>query len=559
MSNDSNVLNPLPIGGEATPAGDPLPNLSGDDEQASCHSSNLASDAVGPDSPRGNDSVHLDGPFDQGRFDRVEVQSRPHSEPQSRSLSHSPFRQHSWTPYFDEQFEEHIRSGNPDPCHGEGVFYVGDGGVVNGASALDEVYLHTAITQELAELDVPTLSFLHTREYLTPVSNRDPLLQLRLVFRSYQLPRGPDFARKVAPIQRKHMIDTYLIPHESTPHHADHDVVLGLAGSLDRVCHGLEELLLSIAPPECFFSYWQLCLLIPHDIHFLFIGSYDKTLVYDVERDIADSSIPALRAARGRRYGQIPDARDEHVFAIQSMSLEKIMSAIRCVGEILIGEQTTLETSREFYQGGCPSVIPSEFLLRGSILHHTTAMDRNIPMGYIVRPEMMICLQYMALYQYHLQLHLDPKQARAYSEHGDMSRKCLHDLGVGVRVSSAPTSSNESYRVLNIGGRTIEAVTRAAAEVAEWMSSMSLANWVIKIYVPWRAVTRIEGVVMTSEQKTQKFSLTPHLLEVKEQDLSLDSQLLVPSEQEWLLDIGGVDRTSIQHGLDIAVSMIYNL
>ncbi|KAG0036340.1 hypothetical protein BGZ82_004337, partial [Podila clonocystis] len=129
---------------------------------------------------------------------------------------------------------------------------------------LDKEELKRCLHEEDCTLVTP-FAFIHTDRYLEPVTKNDPLATIRLVFLSSQFPRSAAFTKMMLSLRNKHLIDTFLIPHETQPTHPDADVVLGFSGALTRVLLGL------------------------------------KDLVYDEVNDMAESSIPQLRKCLGRR------------------------------------------------------------------------------------------------------------------------------------------------------------------------------------------------------------------------------------------------------------------
>ncbi|KAF9210934.1 hypothetical protein BGZ59_008737 [Podila verticillata] len=323
------------------------------------------------------------------------------------------------------------------------------------------------LKRSLAEDDYTQIlpyTFIHTDRYLELVTESDPLVTIRLVFLSSQLPRSANFTKLILPIRNKHLIDTFLIPHETIPTHPDADVVLGFSGALTRVLQGLQEFLQELAPtpPSKRFYMWRLCVLIPHRIHFLFIGEQDHDLVYDEENDMAESSIPQLRRVLGRRYGPVSEeAQDEHILTLESVALDRIMTALRFVAE-------------------------------------TTKMHSGLPVGYLVRSEMALCQRRMQQRPYHCQILLTLMQASYVIGKGGERIWALQESTNAVLELSRNVKS--AVRVCDVGGYDVETVIKAVGTVVEAMfCSGVLAAWEVKVYVPQR-VARVLGMEETRRE-----------------------------------------------------------
>ncbi|KAF9373614.1 hypothetical protein CPB97_000426 [Podila verticillata] len=335
------------------------------------------------------------------------------------------------------------------------------------------------LKRSLAEDDYTQIlpyTFIHTDRYLELVTESDPLVTIRLVFLSSQLPRSANFTKLILPIRNKHLIDTFLIPHETIPTHPDADVVLGFSGALTRVLQGLQEFLQELAPtsPPKRFYMWRLCVLIPHRIHFLFIGEQDHDLVYDEENDMAESSIPQLR---------------------RSVALDRIMIALRFVAETVAADELAQGPLDDdgLYLGGFSSAIPVQLMHHADVFRGATQskMHSGLPVGYLVRPEMALCQRRMQQRRYHCQMLLTLMQASYVIGKGGERIWALQESTNAVLELSRNVKS--SVRVCDVGGHDAETVIKAVGTVVEAMCcSGVLAVWEVKVYVPQRVARVLE-------------------------------------------------------------------
>ncbi|KAG0304894.1 hypothetical protein BGZ98_004859 [Dissophora globulifera] len=244
-----------------------------------------------------------------------------------------------------------------NPSHGANFYTLRKDGITVVLEQEDCVLMYDVPSQTQAELENPQFLY-HPWQYLEPLTETDPLVNLRLVFGADQLPSGPEFANIAGPLRIRHMIDTYLIPHEMARAQRDGDVVFGLSGTLDRVCHGLQDFLKTTGATLDDDSFWEPHLLVPSRVMHLLIGARGELQIDSVEQYPADSTISCLRDVMGRGYKPIINAEQESVFSMRSTSLDTIMKAIRFVGQTLLENDDPLESCCDYYRGGEASIIP---------------------------------------------------------------------------------------------------------------------------------------------------------------------------------------------------------
>ncbi|KAF9961351.1 hypothetical protein BGZ72_004060 [Mortierella alpina] len=400
----------------------------------------------------------------------------------------------------------------------------------------------------------------HTRQYLEAVTTSDPMVDIRLVFTAHHLPRGDDFVNLLGPLRVKHMVDTYVIPHEFASVDEDSDVVLGLSGTISRVCDALEGLLQSLASQSGGLALWLLYLLVPCPISHLLVGVHDWELGDDMHRGVVESLVPSFQKVMGRLYGPISVAQDECIFSVQSCNLSTIMEAVMLVGEICSQEEAAVGSCSHFYRGGHPSVLPKE------VVHHTpdlllmsTAMDPKVPAGYLLRPEMRNCIKDLQKTRHHLQLTMLTADAQLLAEEQDTTlRNHLGPLGACVRISDPISIQDDVYRVCDVGvdGRT--ALVMAVMEVVRWMVRKSLAGWSIKVYIPERVVAALKSPGAVSSWRSQgiDFDVKPSVA-FRGQG-SGTSVALEPAEQESVLLVSQSAAVDIENAVRQVVTMIYD-
>ncbi|KAF9900382.1 hypothetical protein EC991_007438 [Linnemannia zychae] len=402
------------------------------------------------------------------------------------------------------------------------------------------------------------LLMVHTRRYLDSVTVNDPLIHFRLVMPAGQLPRGDAFARTSGNLRARHLIDTFLIPHETTHIPSHHDVVLGLSGTLDRVCRALEDLLQRLVHGTEGLVLWRLCFLIPFDIIHLVVDGRREQSTSNPRVKFCRCSLPRLKNAMGRVYDPISKT-DECVLSLQSSSLDAMLAAARCLGEVLAQEEDTHLLCEEFYTGGWPTIIPAERKLPKELIHTTTNLDRLTPLGYILRPEMRDCLQILRVNRYHIQLLMFSSHTlQLAGEGGDFVRRQCEGRGAFIAFSEEIIIGYDPFRFCDIGSNSSEAIEFALAEIIWWLYELGYEGWVMKVIIP----ERIAGSWRSPDAagRTRRgfhHSVTP-LSEVYKSWAHTDSFELEPSEQESVLSIRSqTKRMGLQEAIRAIHSEIY--
>ncbi|KAG0040683.1 hypothetical protein BGZ82_011221 [Podila clonocystis] len=343
--------------------------------------------------------------------------------------------------------------------------------------------------------------FQHETRYLDMVTESDPQVTVRLVYLTRQLPQSVTFAQMIAPLRSKHLVDTFIIQNGNKVVDSDSEVVLGISGTLDRVCHTLQALLQDLAPTRHRFHVWKLCILIPPEIQSTLVGNYDSSLVYDIEHDWCESSVPELHSVLGRRYGPVHGNTQEsdHIFTAMSCSLNRIMIAVRYIGEVIIqNEAISGPTIDGFYTGDTPSLNPqADFAHAGIFSAAADKYAHGLPVGYLIRPEMSQSRFRMQLRPFHLQLTLPNAQA-VYLMSGDRLRH-LHDhYKTVIEISHNPDSDT---RVCDIGGNSHSDIAKTAVAMVDILQratqpgtpqSLLHPGLQVRVIVPRRTVDALD-------------------------------------------------------------------
>ncbi|KAH7047147.1 hypothetical protein BKA57DRAFT_465186 [Linnemannia elongata] len=481
--------------------------------------------------PESRSDPWLDGDY-RGDEDHIpEDFHRPPSE-SSRSPSHQleygP-RHNLRTPTFD--FMTGPIAHGPDAC------VIEERGIITFIEQHDEGLILEPRSLEEDGPDDPLL-IVHTRRYLDPVMVNDPLIHLRLVMPAGQLPRGDTFARMSGHLRARHSIDTFLIPHESSNMPSHHDVVLGLSGTLDRVCRALQDLLERLVHGTDGFVFWRLSLLIPLDIIHLVVEGRKERSPVEPRTSFSRCSLPRLRNATGRIYDSIPNT-DECILSIQSCSLDVMLSAVRCLGDVMAQEEDALLLCDEFYTGGWPSVIPAERRLPKELTHPTTNLDRLTPAGYILRPEMKECLQVIRVSRYHIQLLLSARHASLLtSDHGTFVRSFCRKAGALVSFSEeVPTDDGLPIRFCDIGSNNTKALEVSVHEIIRWLYEMACGGWSIYVIVPERIAVSWRSREIVAGWTWRGFLHTVKDMSEFCRPATADAFELEPAEEESVLDI----------------------
>lgn len=381
------------------------------------------------------------------------------------------------------------------------------------------------------------LLMVHTRRYLDPVTVNDPLIHIRLVMPTGQLPRGETFARMFGHLRVRHSIDTFLIPNETSHMPNHHDVVLGLSGTLDRVCRALADLLERLVHGTDFFVLWRLSLLIPLNIVHLVTEGRRERSPLDPRISFLRCSLPRLKNAMGRVYDLISNT-EECILSIQSCSLDVMLNAVRCLGDVMAQEEDALLLCEEFYTGGWPSIIPAERKLPKELTHSTTNLDRLIPLGYILRPEMKECLQDIRISRYHIQLLLTAKHASFLtSDHGSFVRRFCSNAGALVSFSEETPTDSLSVRFCDIGGNNLKALEVAVGEIIRWLYEMASGGWSVLVVVPERIAMSWRSREIVNSWAWRGFMHTVKDMSDFFRPATADVFELEPAEEESVLDI----------------------
>lgn len=422
-------------------------------------------------------------------------------------------------------------------AHGPDACVIEERGSITFIEQHDEGLILEPRSLEEHGPDDPLL-LVHTRRYLDPVTVNDPLIHLRLVMPAGQLPRGDTFARMSGHLRARHSIDTFLIPHESTNIPSHHDVVLGLSGTLDRVCRALQDLLERLVNGTDGFVFWRLSILIPLNIIHLVAKGREERSPVDPRISFSRCSLPRLMNATGRIYGSISNT-GEYILSIQSCSLDVMLSAVQCLGEVMVKEEDALLLCEEFYTGGWPSVIPAERRLPKELTHPTTNLDRLTPAGYILRPEMKECLQVMRVSRYHIQLLLSARHASLLtSEHGTFVRRFCKKAGALVSFSEeVPTDNGSPIRFCDIGSNDTKAVEVSVHEIIRWLYEMASGGWSIYVVVPERIAVSWRSREIVAGWTWRGFLHTVKKMSEFCRPATADAFELEPAEEESVLDI----------------------
>ncbi|KAF9347892.1 hypothetical protein BGX26_000665 [Mortierella sp. AD094] len=396
----------------------------------------------------------------------------------------------------------------------------------------------------------------HSRAYLEDIPNVNQLVDMRFVFAAHQLPRGAEFAHFAGPLRARHMVDTYLIPHESTQAYENQDVVFGISGTLDRVRSGIHSFLQNTVPRPLKFTLWRFCLLVPRVIIQSLLGSREDTINDYAPKSFIESSVPVLKKALARIYGPICGAEREHLLTIESCSFGIIMNAIGYVGKLLVEHNVPQDSYQGYYRGGRKSVIPMEMKLSWDRGHSTTAMDARVPAGYVLRPEIQSRLKEMHRRRYHLQFIMDVKHAETLSgEGGAMVRRLCGTLKVEICISEgilAKENKEDKFRVCDIGGEDLKSMGAASREIMHWMENMFLSECLICIYIPHRVAAK------ASEWCDPSFQHRIVSLSEAEYHTKRDRARLEPDEEESVLQIWSQNGDGFQSGVATVLEAIYD-
>ncbi|KAF9091044.1 hypothetical protein BGX29_011152 [Mortierella sp. GBA35] len=431
--------------------------------------------------------------------------------------------------------------------HGPDACVIEERGIITFIEQYDDGFISEPWSLEAVGPDDPLL-LVHTRRYMDSVTVNDHLIHIRLVMTAGQLPRGDAFARMSGRLRARHLVDIFLIPHESKPVPADHDVVLGISGTLDRICQVLKDLLWQLVHGTDGFVLWRLHLLIPIDITHLVVEGHRKTNS-ETRFGSFRCSLPRLKNAKGRVYDPISDT-DESILSIQSCSLEVILDAVRCLGEVLAKEEDAQIMCEEFYTGGRSSVIPVERKFPKQLFHSTTKLDRMLPLGYVLRPEMKECLRAMRVNRYHIQLLMQADHASFIAgDAGNFVRTLCENAGASISFSDKSSADDLPIRFCDIGSHDHKALETAVVQITRWMYEMSCGDWSVKVVIPERVAVSCRTLTWRGF-KHEVVSLSKWY-----RPSTADAFELEPAEEESVLRIESLSQVRA-NGILIAVQAV---
>ncbi|KAF9369318.1 hypothetical protein CPB97_003688 [Podila verticillata] len=420
---------------------------------------------------------------------------------------------------------------------------------------MDKNQLKQLLLNDKDEATTP-YALVHETLYLDMVTESDPQATIRLVFLARQLPRSLAFARRMAPLRRKHRVDTFMVPNENKVVDPDSDIIVGFSGTLDRVCNALQDFLQGLAPARRGFYVWRLCILTPPEIQSELEGGYDPTLVYDLENNWCESSIPKLHSVLGRRYGPVGNMNeDDYIFTLQSCSLPNIMAAVHYIGEAIIcNESVSGPRCGGFYTGGTPSRIPQ------TLFAHTEMLAANkykhgLPLGYLFRPEMLS--QYrMLLRPLHLQVTLPSSQAVHLMRGKHLDH--LHDRHKAiVEISHNTDSDDDDDRVCDVGAYTFDDIAKTVAALVDMQQASSpgtLSHWCpdrqVRVIVPCRVADALDldgtrGVMVEADARGERVPV------------QRGEERLEAREVEFTAVVKSGSRGGIEDGIHAVLSFMY--
>jgi len=356
-----------------------------------------------------------------------------------------------------------------DPCHGRDASFH-----TRCASASDvQPRIEAAIVP--GELDSMRLFPLLS---LKPENSQDPMAQLRFVFSAYQVPRGAAFALFMNSLQRKRVVDTYLIPFEYEHVRPDQDVVFGLTGPLEAACRLFKKFLVRDGRKSLTGKPYRIHCLVPADLHLACFTSGPRS---------------SWSSTRKRIEGT-----DESLLTIESKSLRTLLTATKSIGEGLSMQEDSLHCT--FYRGGYPSVIPDN-----------RSNDQELHLSskgpFLGRPENPPenTLDVGGMPRFGLSLLLNHVHAHAVSgEEGVLIRLLLTILGSRFRISSYRLKTpGGTFFVYEIGAHDLDTLERTVIELTRWTERPALASeWTLRLLLP-RGVSQ----VLQSQSATQDWRL----------------------------------------------------
>ncbi|KAF8987095.1 hypothetical protein BGZ52_006291 [Haplosporangium bisporale] len=313
--------------------------------------------------------------------------------------------------------------------------------------------------------------------YFNMIAGTEPKATIRLVFQALQIPLTLAYATKMTPLANKHQIEIFMIPNEYETLGPDSDIILGFGGAHTRVYPAVQEFIEGLSPARRGFYVWTVCILIPPDIK---LGHNKHTSPTSTQKNkFWQSSVPELQSVLGHCHGPVYGnvKRDDHLFSLQSTSLNNIMAAIRFVGQAII--QNEIDSGPEmgdgFYIGGTPSKIPECLSAHAKLFSDAAARyEQGFPVGYMLRPQLP--RSWMLLRTFHLQLRLTSAQAVYLMQRANMKISRLMQLqknqGHAVILISHDRYSPE--RICDIGGNNYGDIVRTVGALVTMLQDMSV-------------------------------------------------------------------------------------
>ncbi|KAF9311942.1 hypothetical protein BG003_006785 [Podila horticola] len=383
------------------------------------------------------------------------------------------------------------------------------------------------------------------------IAKENPKVAMRLVLPSYQLPSAPrEREQYLWRFRNKYSIETLLRPHETEPGvMPQDDVVLTMSGALESVLDAARKLLDDQAPRPRGFFMWKVCVLAPHRMHYLLIGEWDPTLVYDEDEDVAESSIPELHRVLGRRYG--PGSTEEVLVTLESPRVDHIIDALK----IIVATQEVYQRACEpfkinLYDGGRESRIPAALSAHTEVFQRASKMHPDVPVGYLVRTEMQSFQRAMEPHRFHLQLMLSDNMAHSViGPRGTQVKYICQSTQAQLCVSPNRLCH---IRCCDIGARDHRRIIKAAMAVVRLLIDRGLGGWRLSVYIPQRVAQALGDPAIKLDLKRSKAHIEIQTRKAVE-NYTRRQERLQPSETESVVTVAS---NSEAIGLKCALSRI---
>lgn len=306
------------------------------------------------------------------------------------------------------------------------------------------------------------------------------------------------------------------------------NIVLTMSGALDNVLDTAHELLERQAPKPRGFFMWQVCVLVPHRMHFLFIGEWDPELEYDEDKDLAESSIPELRQVLGRRYG--PGSTEEVLLTLESPHLDHIVDALRIVAATQqVYERACGPSEIQLYGGGSNSRIPAALSKHTEVFQRAAKIHPGVPVGYLVRTEMQARQRMMEFRRFHLQLMLSRSMVQSVlGPRGEQIKEICRSVQADLSIS---TNRHCHIRCCDIGANDHGRIISAAVTVVRLLIDRGVGGWQLSVYVPQRVADVLDDPATKQELRSSKVHVDIQTLEAAEK-YTRKLERLQPSETE---------------------------